>query len=115
MEIRFGLLRLVASAVLVFVSGNVCAKSFFYTEVLPRSIVLHDVEQVVVLKLDNNVANDEGCAKNNELVLQKAHPLFDEIYAALLASFYSGNGIKGVVSGCFIWNQPILVRVDLMR
>ena len=99
----------------VFVSGMAFAKSPFVKTSM-ESIVLHDVEDVVIIKLSSEITNNEKCTKNDELVLKKdTHNMFQETYSALLASFHSGTKIAGVVSGCHQWGQPILVRLDIVK
>lgn len=80
-------------------------------------LVVHDNGTDIIIELKANVATGEGCQIANQVVLRKTHPLFKEVYAALLSAFHSQTVIQGWINGCHTIEEsrPILTRLDLKK
>ncbi|MCS4296856.1 MULTISPECIES: hypothetical protein [Acinetobacter] len=80
-------------------------------------LVVHDNGTDIIIELKANVATGEGCQITNQVVLRKTHPLFKEVYAALLSAFHSQTVIQGWINGCHTIGErrPILTRLDLKK
>lgn len=93
----------------VFANGPIAAVTI-------KGLTIHDFGNEVFINLNSPVTNAEGCQRSDVLVILKTHPLFKEMYAAVLATYQTNGKIAGWVNGC---NQtagaPILTRLDLVR
>lgn len=93
----------------VFANGPIAAVTI-------KGLTIHDFGNEVFINLNSPVTNAEGCQRSDVLVILKTHPLFKEMYAAVLATYQANGKIAGWVNGC---NQtagaPILTRLDLVR
>ena len=106
-------MRAVVLVVLALFPGMVWANSSF-TSTPIANLTLHDWGNQVLIDLPAPLSVTEGCANNSMLVVEKTHPFFREIYAAVLAARVSGKNIHGWVNGCnSTFNAPILTRLDL--
>jgi len=77
---------------------------------------VHDSGNQVLIYSTAPISNSENCQQNGFLVLQKSHPLFNQIYASLLAIFLTKGSFTGWTGGCDpSFGAPILVRLDLQR
>lgn len=86
---------------------------FSYTTI--DELIIHDYGTEILITLPGNVSNGEGCSISSQLVLRTSHPLFDQMYAALLSAFHSGTTFNGWVNGCHSWGMPVLTRLNLKR
>jgi len=106
-------MRAAALSVLVLFPGMAWANNPF-TSTPIVNLTLHDWGNQVLIELPAPLSVNEGCANNSTLVVEKTHPFFREIYAAVLAARVSGKNIRGWVNGCnSTFNAPILTRLDL--
>lgn len=101
---------------LFFCFSSCCwANSPFTVDSINR-LVVHDYGRHILVYFPSNVANAEQCTTNSAVALKKEHPLFNEMYAALLSTFHVNGPLSGWVNGCDpIFNIPILTRVDLTK
>lgn len=98
-------------------SSQLYASSSFALNTI-STITVHDFgNDIIVILRNTDTKNTEGCADNTQFTLKRNHPLFKEMYAALLVAFYSRTSISGWVHGCapFSPTVPILTRLDLHR
>jgi hypothetical protein len=86
-----------------------------FTESLLTGITLHDAGNVIIVTFSSDIANAETCSINNQMVVEKTHPFFKEIYSALLASFTTNTKVSGWVNGCYEWGMPKMTRLDLTK
>lgn len=111
-KIRFFLIVLA-----VFYSSHLFASSSFAPNTI-STLIVHDfgTDIIVVLK-NSDTKNLEGCGDNTQITLKRNHPLFKEMYAALLVAFHSQASISGWVHGCAPFNPtvPIISRLDISR
>ncbi|BAP37206.1 hypothetical protein AS4_22660 [Acinetobacter guillouiae] len=100
----------------VLFSSSVFANSPFSPTKI-SGLVVHDNGTDIIIELKANVATGEGCQIANQVVLRKTHPLFKEVYAALLSAFHSQTVIQGWINGCHTIGEsrPILTRLDLRK
>lgn len=108
-SIRVGLFLLMA----MFFTNAPANSSFSITSV--TGVVVHSNGNVILVTLADHVTNAEGCNINNQMVIEKTHPFFKEMYSALLSAFHSETKIRGWVNGCYLWGMPILTRLDLTK
>lgn len=100
---------------LFFCSLNAFANSAF-SEAKVSSVVVHDFGTVILVNLDRSATNGEGCTSNTVLVVKKTHPLFNEMYSAVLSAFHSGARVRGWVNGCeSAFSAPIMTRFEMFR
>lgn len=79
-------------------------------------ITLHDSNQYIVIYLDGGVITEEPCNSKQALYLDRNHPFFKEMYAALLSAFHAGTPVQGWVNGTGGWGGfPKLTRLDLIK
>lgn len=102
--------------ILIFCFSPCCwANSSFTADSINR-LVVHDFGQHILVYFPSDVTNAEQCASNNGVALKKEHPLFNEMYAALLSTFHGNGRLSGWVNGCDpFFKMPLLTRVDLTK
>ncbi len=104
--------KLILTLLCIF-SSTVYANSGFYNTKI-AAVTIHDSWNVVIVELKSPVATGENCGVSNAVVLQKNHYMFKEVYAHLLAAFYSQSIISGWANGCN-GSYPILTRLDVRK
>ncbi len=100
---------------LLFCSSVFANSPFSPTKI--SGLVVHDNGVDIIVELKANVATGEGCQVGSQVILRKGHPLFKEMYAALLSAFHSQTVIQGWINGCHTIGVsiPILTRLDLKK
>ena len=71
---------------------------FYNTKI--AAITIYDSWNMLIIELKSPVATGEGCALSNQIVLQKNHYMFKEMYAALLSAFLAQTMISSWANGC---------------
>lgn len=104
---------LIIALAIIFSSSASANSAFSQTTI--TSVIVHDHGNVILIKLADNVTNNEGCSINNQMVVKKSHPFFKEMYTALLSAFHAGSKIHGWVNTCYDWDMPTLTRLDLTK
>jgi len=110
----FRSMKIVLLVIAAIFCSSVSANSPFSTTTI-NGITVHDHGNVIIIRLADNVSNGEGCSINNQLVVEKTHPFFKEMYSALLSAFHTGTKIHGWVKTCYSWDMPILTRLDMKK
>lgn len=99
---------------LVFSQGTRANTEFTPTTI--KRVVVHDFGKSILVITKGNVSSSEGCTNNTTVSLLKTHPLFNEMYSAILSAFHAETIIGGWVNGCDpVFKTPILTRLDLIK
>ena len=94
-------------------SGDALCQGWISKNQVSR-LVVHDVDDVIYVHTTMGVGGSQTCAAGtNIMAVQRSHPKFKELYAALLTAFTTRMFFGGWVSGCS-FNLPVLQRVDLL-
>ncbi|HDX8342538.1 TPA: hypothetical protein RQN03_003307 [Aeromonas dhakensis] len=99
---------------LVFSQETIANTEFAQTTI--KRVVVHDFGKSILVITKDNINGGEGCTNNTSVTLLKTHPLFNEMYSAILSAFHTGTIISGWINGCDpMFKNPILTRLDLIK
>lgn len=103
------------AVVVSIVSSNAQAAGWLNKSTVSR-LVVHDWGDAVFVYYSPVNNNPDACSASWAVVLRRDHPLFKEMYAALLTASQTQTAIGGFVNGCDAghYNLPMLTRVDLL-
>jgi hypothetical protein len=102
--------------ILLISTSNLCSANNSFSETKISKLILHDNGTAIIIGLTSPLVTLEACSNKNELVLKKDHPLFNEMYAAILSAFHANTKFQGWVNGCYpSWGMPVLTRMDFLK
>lgn len=99
---------------------STCFANGTFTQAKITRISAHDYNEVVLIFLDGNVANEPGCNTLNAVAINKSDVRFRELFVLATTAFYTNKTVYGWTHECYRndgsgLGMPYVTRLDVLQ